>query len=113
MLEAFLADKDFVGVRVDFNQHLDEADRFTDQEMTEGGELEFTKEHVTAAASSLSSRFLVLASRVEAPSAQASAPCVVRTRRESVGTGDEDVFLAALQAETDAKLAEFNLIAET
>ena len=114
MLKAFLADEDFVGVRTSVNQCLEEADRISVEGMKED-ELEYTPDHVAAAASSLGSKFLALAGRVHLRQVQAPAQTVgmTRTRRESFATDDEDELLAQQEAETDAKLAEFKLTMAT
>ena len=106
MLKAFLADKDFVGVRMDVNQCLEEA--ASDEDMEED-ELEHTPDHIATAASSLGSKFLALAGRVRQVQAPAETVGMTRTRRESIGTDDEDDFLTRQEAKTEAKLAEFKL----
>jgi len=113
MLAAFLDDDDFVGVRMDVNQCLEEADRISVEAMED--ELEYTPDHVATAASSLGSKFLALAGRVQLRQVQAPAQTVgmTRTRRESVVTDDEDELLAQQEAETEAKLTEFKLTMAT
>lgn len=114
MLTAFLADEDFLGVRIDVNECLEEADRISVEGMDED-ELEYTPDHVAAAMSSLGSKFLALAGSVRLRQVQAPAQTVgmTRTRRESFVTDDEDDLLAQQEAETEAKLAEFNLTMAT